>query len=315
MRTFLLILVIAFADSLYAQDQYTLLDENAVWVQVSDFDDGGFGFDTITYLEIRLNGDTLLANGLNKKVYLDDRYYGGLREEDKRVIYTTETEIDTILDFNLAIGDTVIIEVPFSGIGCAINMGDCQFMVLETIDAIQLQDGSIRKRLNFYGCNAGIFLLEDFEVSWIDGIGSTRGLLIARQCSVLPKTIHSPTCSGRLICYQNNGEVLFSNRKEPIFRCTTEGVLSDVTTVELEDIQITLSPNPTSDQLTVSFQTTAQFQAWSYRIFDQLGRIIAQQEIVHQSKFSIDVSLFDSGIYWLEILIDGKRIKRAIMIE
>lgn len=107
-----------------------------------------------------------------------------MKEEDKRVIYTLGSQTDTILDFNLTVGDTVVIgecDLMYS------SVEECQFMVLETIDSIQLRDGSIRKRLNFYGHNAGIYSFVDFEVSWIDGIGSTRGLILMMNVLLCPK--------------------------------------------------------------------------------------------------------------------------------
>lgn len=90
-------------------------------------------------------------------------------------------------------------------------------------------------------------------------------------------------------------------------------MLSHTNATYSEAFRLSLSPNPTSDQLMVSFQDVASFQPWSYRIFDQLGRTVKQVDVVYQSRHAIEVANLPSAMYWMVISMDGQLLKRTFV--
>jgi hypothetical protein len=159
--------------------------------------------------------------------------------------------------------------------------------------------------LNFYGYNAG-FGGQDYTVSWIDGIGSTRGVIINDYCQVMGKnTLNSPSCNSKLLCQQNNGEVIFKNREGELFDCSAKGVISDTDDLAELRASIQLSPNPATDWLTLRVEGHSGI---SYRIINALGQIVQGEISISSSDTAIDVSHFPKGIYWLGIISKNQTI-------
>lgn len=275
---------------LVAQDQYTILDEGSTWIHEKFLSDGQ-NPDKTFFDELQLRGDTLLNNLEFKKLYNFGYYMGALRESKGQLVYAAQNELDTILDFNLTVGDTV-------------NLGDCpispnsacEFMILTSIDSIDLLDGSNRKRLNFHGFNGGAFLLEEYDVSWIDGVGSTRGLIVDAYCGVLK----SPVCWSKLNCFQNDGQLLYHSNANEIDACTIEA-LTDVDHVLDEDL-IRIYPNPFSGDLNVRFEMASTALSWHFVVYNNLGHVIHESDPTKQFEQSIQSHTWPTGLYRIMIL-------------
>ena len=68
----------------------------------------------------------------------------------------------------------------------------------------------------------------------------------------------------------------------------------------LEDTTLKVYPNPTSNIVTIESQRSSLINN-SFNVFDQLGRVVLSGKIGDQMEHQIDLSQFDSGIYYLLI--------------
>ena len=293
------------AQILSAQKAFSILDSARTWTQTRWISDGETP-DRTVYLGYRIGGDTLIDGGLYRRLLENDNTLGGLREEDNRLLYQPiGGQLDTLLDFNLAVGDTFLIEPhPFMP----------QFMVLQSRDSVVTMDGLLRERLNFMGFNAG-FDARDFAVSWIDGIGSTRGILPATQCSVGPgfgngRSGASPICYGELACAYGQGEALYENFDDPDRSC--EDVIIDGVGELIRRRDVTIFPNPTRGQLTV--RVPGESNNWSLRLVDQLGRTVRSVEQVRVGEVTL-VGGLPTGVYWLRLRAAGWYAAEMVVVE
>ena len=77
--------------------------------------------------------------------------------------------------------------------------------------------------------------------------------------------------------------------------------------------QINVSPNPATDQLNIEF-TNRSFV--DIELWDKLGRTVIQKRFINGNKVQIDVSNFNSGLYWLVTHgRNGKTFIRKVMIH
>ncbi len=295
------------------QDQYSLLQEDAVWVQEHYIGDG-YEMDTTWYEEYRLLGDTIIENTTYQKLYKNGQVWGALLETEKRVLHHFQGRIDTILDFNLAVGDTVLIDP-----GSAEQNIPKQWMILQRIDTLPFSDGTMRKHFRFLSNRLGTVYLEGpFPITWIDGMGSTRGLLIDETCSTFdatrdPNRSIGPFCYGLLLCYQNDSQVRYSARLDPIYSCTAEGVVSDTEEI-LPSSAIQLFPNPASETVTLSLPFDLDLTEWQYRVVDAFGREVTQPKQLLHHQESIPVAHLPAGMYRVVLQSQRQVVTRGVVV-
>ncbi len=120
------------------------------------------------------HGDTLINNEQWLKLYVTNDslfqnnlvYQGLTRSENNRVLYLDATnQIDTLYDFNLNLGDSVL----FNLYGMYPEK-----LPVTSIDSIQL-NGEFYKRFKF--AEPSIIAFDELNEVWIDGIGSIHGPL------------------------------------------------------------------------------------------------------------------------------------------
>ncbi|MEE9440151.1 MAG: T9SS type A sorting domain-containing protein [Saprospiraceae bacterium] len=75
--------------------------------------------------------------------------------------------------------------------------------------------------------------------------------------------------------------------------------LTDVTDIEFSETEI--SPNPTFDDVNIEFN---QSMAGSIIIYNMSGNVLYKSNFNKRSRFSIDLSTFEAGIYTLKVLSD-----------
>ena len=74
----------------------------------------------------------------------------------------------------------------------------------------------------------------------------------------------------------------------------------------LDDVLLSVFPNPAADKLNISItsiQTIKQIQLY---VFDNGGKMIAQQSVANNNTISLDVSRYSTGVYVLKLLYNGK---------
>jgi hypothetical protein len=88
-----------------------------------------------------------------------------------------------------------------------------------------------------------------------------------------------------------------------------------VSTTELDPDDFTLYPNPAKDELRIGmpreFLTPSQF-----RVFSADGRLIDSNTIQNQEELVINLSSFDRGVYFIEIILDNySPITKKFIVE
>lgn len=300
MRLFLFALVVSlmFFQCLFSQiyEYVPFQDSGVVWSEKYTFPENMSGNIEYSFERFALNGeDTLINSILYKKLYLfydtifninTAIYVGGIREENKRVFYLGDTihrlkplsdnfhfEEIQIYDFNISLGD--IIET-----GMGMDSFPCNYagpIVVESIDTV-LIGGVLRKKFIFQGIN----------MSWIEGIGNTSGLLFVTT-SFLPS--FSP--QNTLICYKENGDILYFNSTFP--DCIP---LINLEPESNKEKAKNIFPNPATDHLYLNCEENAEVE-----ILNLQGQVIATCKI--PANGSVDVSALKSGVYLMRIKTDN----------
>jgi len=228
-----------------AQNGFQITDTTKQWNTVF----GGFVvFAVYEISETRINkiGNQVEMNGQEYFSVLesDDSSqtwygYGYLREDtiNQQVFYYTPNDGECLLyDFELEEGDTVTINNPY------MNVWDCT-MVCDSIDFITV-NGGMKKRL-FMKSVAKDYYYSDV---WIQGIGSTRGLL----CSGMTP----PGGHNELLCCYQNGELLYEN--DSYHSCYVDESYPDIATESYDtayintyyEFQMEYANNPYDDPVT-----------------------------------------------------------------
>jgi hypothetical protein len=70
------------------------------------------------------------------------------------------------------------------------------------------------------------------------------------------------------------------------------------------DAFVQLYPNPTSNNITL--QTNTELKNTSITLYDVTGKLIKQYNLKSFFKTNLDLSQLDNGIYFIEILHNGK---------
>lgn len=198
MRPLITLLLMAVFSLSQAQNGYQITDITKQWNTVF----GGIViFAVYDISETRINkiGSQVEMNGQEYFSVLESddstqTWYGRgyLREDtiNQQVYYYTPNDGECLLyDFKLNEGETVTINNPY------MNVWDYT-MVCDSIDFITV-NGGMKKRLFMKS------VARDYSDVWIQGIGSTRGLL----CSGMTL----PGGHNELLCCSQNGEFLYEN--------------------------------------------------------------------------------------------------------
>lgn len=192
------ILLFLFCIEGFAQNYTPFPTDSAVW-RVNYYS-GALGCPPlVAEYQYTMNGDTQIVSLVYKKIFRSGvsyqsfcyppafGYAGAIREDSGKHIFLRlpNANADTLLyDFNLSVGDTVHNYLNFT----------CSSPTVSSIDSV-LVGSSWRKRFNLYDSSCGAS-----GVSFIEGIGSTRGLL---------EWTSAFESAGQLECFQLRGQTLY----------------------------------------------------------------------------------------------------------
>ncbi len=196
-----------------------------------------------------------------------------LREEveNRRVFIRWDFVNETLLyDFGLEVGDTLFIDP---------NSGDFfeygTFHVVTSVDAVSLNNGDIRKNLNY----------ENWQ-STIESIGPNNGI----QHGGVDYLSGLGTILG---CATENGEVLWSGAGG----CS--GILS---TSEAEgNNSFSLFPNPATKEIWLELEDSRG--TYTYQVLDLAGKRWSEGQII-QAKKNLDISNLPVGVYMIQLSND-----------
>jgi len=217
----------------------------------------GIGFGGPYFSTQKIGEDTLI-NGLEyHKMYqsftgdapwnLLNRYIR--QDSTDKVYYKSGNEEEVLIfDFNFAVNDSFFVE--YFGFECP--------LVVEAIDSVTLNNGSIRKRLRvtLYGT------VDNLTDYWIMGIGSTQfsSFSYGDLCAIDGGT--------SLACFFENDELIYPESSAGCFTNNIEEIL--------DQLNIQIYPNPVSDQLTILDQDQ---QLTNFELLDLTGKLIKRGPI------------------------------------
>jgi hypothetical protein len=189
-----LALIFIFSLSLiHAQTYVPISFDNSYWNEIKEYQGICDPPDFCRYTYF-FQGDTVIDAESYHKLYSNDSlsvsYVGGMREIDQKVyFYYKECSNPVLLyDFGLNAGDTI-------PLACELCYFDGPLsMMVTSVDSVFIEGTGYRKRINF-----------DYSQSWIEGIGSTAGLLYPYY------SCFTCTCFLELVCFEQDGLTLYRN--------------------------------------------------------------------------------------------------------
>lgn len=244
---------------------------------------------------LKFDADTLIGDIIYKRVWISEdenhenwNFYGAfIREENNRVYYRQMFEEEGLIyDFNLEIGDSVLIDNP--------RAVSEIWLLLSDIDSVETTDG-MRERWKLTS--------NDYPNTeyWIRGIGSQTGVLNSSS------GIFGGLCGlYTLLCQKENGELVYLNPEfESCFLYTTGRD-------EYEEVFSTLivSYNHYTQLVDVRIDGEAEKSIYLSNL--------TGQTVSHQITFSETASLptynSPSGIYIVTVILDGSNYSKKILI-
>ena len=249
------------------------------------------------YVRVRhaflLNGeDTLILGRQFKKLFfspsgdtLNYSYLGGVFEDSLRRVWFYGTGVPhndfyplsgtekyiLLYDFSVEVGDELSV-----GSGYLQNFDN---LTVERVDTVGI-GGVLRKRISF----------ENMDFEWIEGIGSTRGLLYFGQ--------EQPLCicpNNDLLCFIQNDSLIYHWSNWDCFPTNT------IKTPGTSAI-ITVYPNPAKDRITLAFGE-ARFS--TLRLVNTAGATVLEATLTgDESQHTLLLTGLPAGIY--SCILSGK---------
>ncbi|HOF15280.1 MAG TPA: T9SS type A sorting domain-containing protein [Bacteroidales bacterium] len=223
---------------------------------------------------IKLSSDTLIHTNTYKKViYSEDtsfnrmEHIGYIREENNQLYYrdkTTQQE-GLLYDFNLMVGDTIhVVNYFLNSTSFTLN--------LIRIDSILINGQQVRK-----------FVFDNTSEYWIEGIGSSFGLLNVGYRD-------TTSCEYNLICCKK-GEYVYLNPNYSDCDFETNSIKS----IKINDVHYNIYPNPVNNYAILKI-SKCNISEFYFEIFNLLG-IKVYQKYFYNDECKIDISSLNNGIY------------------
>ena len=300
MKNLLNLILVLFATLSYSQSETILVDAKASWNVAHSYPNSNS--ENPNFIETKTKvygfvGDTLIDGQTWLKLYDSPdstfssklTYLGNLKEESGIVLFMdTLDAIDTLYNFNLQVGDSVLYD--FGTVS--------SYLQIESIDSIEI-DGEYHKRFHFEEPNYSPMVLSEM---WIEGIGSIHGPLFPKYPQLFET--EQPD-SLDLICYKLDESVVWNN--DSYESCYINIVLS---TRVLKKTQMQIYPNPVSDVLCIRSNNKHKIQAVS--IFNMEGILIK----TFYDKFTeLNIKNIASGLYIVKIQSEEKEFCKKILIK
>jgi hypothetical protein len=283
-----------------AQEYLPLPTSGAEWTRLYDYSANGNGYTQPGDYAIHYApaGDTLLGTQLYTRLYasegrsfqMDSAYYvGAYRTYDAQSWFWPEGAAapSLLYDFSLQEGDTIDFLTE-----CESDT-DCPEFIVHSVETITLEDGLRRRKINVYKHYEGSSSL---AFSWMEGIGSTLGLLNDLTC--LSSGPVEAACRNSLLCYQQDGNLVYTDPYYFKGKCYLENETIG-STKDLDKAPVfNLYPNPASEFITVEMIGVSGLAIQPYRIFSTSGKVVMSGELEGQNPV-VDVSQLSAGMYTL----------------
>lgn len=73
---------------------------------------------------------------------------------------------------------------------------------------------------------------------------------------------------------------------------------------------IIVSPNPASNFVTIK----SKYEITSWKLLNGIGREVLSSKVKVENTFSVNISSFDAGVYYLELIINNQRIVKDLLV-
>jgi hypothetical protein len=289
MKNYLVIISILLGFTSAAQIYHPFPTKNTIWTQMSP-NPSRFEHDIFHIYALKDNDTTINGKIYHKlynsedTVFTEKELCGGIREEDKKVyyysldslIYPREQTIPgteyLLYDFSLKVGDMITRDN--YRVGAPLSVSHIDSILIGT---------EYRKSINFdfdYG----------YEMSWIEGIGSLRGII-----TVTGGYLTSGGSKNNLICFRQNNEILYHNTGYGN-NCFYK---NDYNSLEVSnfDKPFILAPNPVSATCKVSFSACY----YQLQIVSLFGIVVREYNVTGQTSIIVDRHGLPSGIYFIKL--------------
>lgn len=319
--TLLIFSVFAWAS---AQDAYHPITEGCTWSVSNEkyMTAGDTVLDGKTYLKIYRqvsdqpfefsldNAEYFAAirnDSAEKKVYAyipAGRYIRNL--SDYSVIQTDSAMDVLVYDFSLEIGDTLTYYIMGDVVAKAVSVrtesasiyvgrqgySSVNHHYTAEDSVVYLSENSARRQILLHGLS-----YSTQNNLWIEGIGGIRGFDEGSQIII------SDYGKKTLLCFSDDSGVAFQTEydfdNEPD-DCFCNGYGGDVPE-EMEKLNFTIFPNPVSDRLHISVQSS-NGKTISIQLLDLMGTCLYQNNIMNTDiEYNIDMKQLPSGLYILHI--------------
>ena len=185
-----------------------------------------------------------------------------------------------------------------------LDPGDTLFFiddhVVDSMKTVALPNGQTRRQFFFSSPNS-----PSLVNSYIEGIGGENGLLEPFHFLV----VSGLTSKTEIICYTEQEEMLFGICESPSYVTVSH---HDVNSLATQSIAIEMFPNPTDDRIRLRIAKPDQYR--QFTILDKVGRRFKDGLIPPVEEFSIDVSDFPGGLYFL-LVWEGEKVVQLFKLS
>ena len=285
---FILLFTILTLNS-FSQDSFPLIEENKTWNVISVIRTGSYpGDTTFSTLTYQFYGDTIIESLTYKKLYrsneanpLNWTLDSFMRENDKKVWYKHFSDDNEILmyDYSLEVGDSIL---DYSGTTYLI------------IDSTGYETIGQDERKKYY--LSSIDMPDYYHETWIDGIGSNKGICWAGSVLLVGGW-------SWFLCLSENGELVYMN---PNYNSCY--LITEITETELPNINI--YPNPSGEKMRIDYNRS--FSIESIMVTNINGQLI---KTFDSKKSELDISDIPSGLYFLKISFENGSLTKKIIID
>lgn len=109
--------------------------------------------------------------------------------------------------------------------------------------------------------------------------------------------------------YDANGNRI--KRKVGVSFARTQNTVEDST--KSFEKGISVYPNPTSDKVNVAVKSASENKKAVVTLMDNAGRILLTKEVNSSDPFPFDISKYNPGIYFIDVLIDKERLSYQVV--
>lgn len=313
MKKFFLILLVAIVANAYGQSDFPL--SNAIW-NVDKVNAHG-PYEHTLYATI---GDTLINDTaysilsiINDTVIGDEmpdtHLVGYIRNEGEKVLLRCDGGEITLYDFSKTVGDTIWHNgyfVSFFQNETHYGLDEEHFKYISIINNRYVEDGleKYEVSIGYYDDEYGFYEL--YGDVWIRGVGSERGLI--RHLWYPPMSEMDRYYDNTLKCLKHNGIVKYFNDPQ-CSKCFCWYDTSEISN-ETADNSISIYPNPACNS--ISIKVEKEYTDLKIEIMDEMGKLVYSNNEIDNP---ISLDGFATGIYFVQLNIDGKVTTKKIVVE